>query len=230
MRAMILAAGAGERLRPLTNTTPKPLIDVGGKPLIEWHLDNLARAGFRNVVINTGHLGEQIPAALGHGERWGLSITYSKEPAEALETGGGIHHALPLLGDGPFLVVSGDTWTDFSFAALRAVKCDYAHLVLVDNPPHHPDGDFALAGGRVNTTGEPRLTFGGIAVYHPRMFSGCQPGRWRITGLLRDTIDQHLVTGQRHRGAWFDSGSPERLERLRAEVCKRMQTATQSVA
>lgn len=218
MRAMILAAGSGERLRPLTDTTPKPLIEAGGKPLIEWHLENLAAAGFRQVVINTGHLGEQLPDTLGGGSRWGLQIQYSEEPAKALETGGGIHNALPLLGDGPFLVVSGDTWTSLSFAGLRAVKCDYAHLVLVPNPEHHPGGDFALTGGRVANKGTPTYTFSGFAVYHPRMFAGCEPGRWRITGLLRDTIDHHLVTGQLHRGDWFDSGSPERLERLRAHL------------
>lgn len=221
MRAMILAAGPGERLRPLTDTTPKPLIEVGGKPLIEWHLENLAASGFRRVVINTGHLGEQLPPALGDGSRWGLRIQYSEEPQQALETGGGIHNALPLLGDGPFLVVSGDTWTDLSFAGLRAVKCDYAHLVLVPNQEHHPEGDFALAGGRVANDGSTKYTFSGFAVYHPRMFTGSEAGRWRITGLLRETIANHLVTGQVHRGDWFDSGSPERLERLRAHVANR---------
>lgn len=215
MRAMILAAGRGERLRPLTDTTPKPLIEAGGKPLIEHHLENLARAGFRDVVINTGHLGEQLPAALGEGARWGLSIRYSEEPPEALETGGGIFHALDLLGPGAFAVVSGDTWSDYPLGQLRHVKCDYAHLVMVPNPPHHPDGDLALAGGRLRTVGTPRYTFSGLAVYHPRFFEGCNPGRWRITGLLRKTADEKLVTGEVHRGRWFDSGTPERLQALR---------------
>lgn len=217
---MILAAGRGERLRPLTDTTPKPLIEVAGKPLIEYHLDKLAAAGFRQVVINTGHLGEQLPAALGDGGRWGLEIHYSAEPPEALETGGGIFQALPQLGPGPFLVIAGDIWTDLSFAGLRAVKCDRAHLVMVPNPPHHPDGDFALARGRVRQDGEPRYTFSTIAVYHPRLFDGSTPGRWSVVPLLREAMENHVVTGQLHRGAWFDSGTPERLERLRHAVAE----------
>lgn len=215
MRAMILAAGRGERLRPLTDHTPKPLVEAGGKPLIEYHLENLSRAGFREVIINTGHLGEQLPAALGDGARWNLSLRYSEEPPEALETGGGIFQALPLLGPAPFAVISGDIWTDFGLARLRHVKCDYAHLVMVPNPEHHPDGDLALRGGRLRTQGAPRFTFSGIAVYHPRFFEGCEPGRWRITGLLRKIADERLVTGEVHQGAWFDSGTPERLETLR---------------
>ena len=215
MRAMILAAGRGERLRPLTDETPKPLIEVGGKPLIEHQLERLARAGFREVVINTGHLGAQLPAALGDGQRWGVSIRYSEEPPQALETGGGIFQALPLLGPAPFAVISGDTWTDFPVDRLRHVKCDYAHLVMVPNPKHHPEGDLALSGGRLRTEGEPRFTFSGTAVYHPRFFEGCEAGRWRITNLLRRTADKHLVTGEVHGGAWFDAGTPERLQELR---------------
>jgi MurNAc alpha-1-phosphate uridylyltransferase len=215
MRAMILAAGRGERLRPLTDQVPKPLVEVGGKPLIVHHLENLARAGFREVIINTGHLGELLPAALGAGDRWNLTLRYSEEPPEALETGGGIFQALPLLGPAPFAVVSGDIWTDFKLARLRHVKCDYAHLVMVPNPTHHPEGDLSLRGGRLRSTGEPRYTFSGIAVYHPRFFHGCEAGRWRITGLLKQTADEHLVTGEVHHGAWFDSGTPERLETLR---------------
>ncbi len=218
MRAMILAAGRGERLRPLTDRMPKPLVDIGGKPLIEHHLEKLARAGFREVVINTGHLGEQIPAALGDGSRWGLSIAYSDEQPEPLETGGGIFQALPLLGPAPFAVVSGDIWTDYPYDRLRHVKCDVAHLVMVPNPPHHPDGDLALGGGRLRSEGDARVTFSGIAVYHPRFFDGCSAGRWRITNLLKDTADTKLVTGEIHRGAWFDSGTPERLDALRAFV------------
>lgn len=218
MRAMILAAGRGERLRPLTDTTPKPLIEAGGKPLIEHHLENLARAGFREVVINTGHLGDQLPEALGDGERWGLTLRYSHERPEPLETGGGIFQALPLLGEAPFAVVSGDIWCDYPLDRLRHVKCDRAHLVMVPNPPHHPEGDLGLSGGRLRTTGEPRVTFSGIAVYHPRFFDGCEAGKWRITGLLRRTADEHLVTGELHEGAWFDSGTPERLAALRAAI------------
>lgn len=215
MRAMILAAGRGERLRPLTDTTPKPLLEAGGKPLIEYHLENLAQAGFREVAINTGHLGSMIPAALGDGSRWGLRISYSTEPPEALETGGGIFQALPLLGAAPFAVISGDIWCDFPLASLRTVKCDYAHLVMIPNPPHHPRGDFALNHARLRTEGEPRVTFSGIGVYHPRMFAGCEAGRWRITGLLRKTADLHLMTGELHTGAWHDTGTSERLEALR---------------
>lgn len=218
MRAMILAAGRGARLRPLTDHTPKPLLEAGGKPLIEHHLDNLANAGFREVVINTGHLGEQLPAALGDGERWGLRIRYSHERPEPLETGGGIYQALPLLGASPFAVISGDIWCDYPLDRLRHVKCDRAHLVMVPNPPHHPEGDLALQGGRLRSEGSPRFTFSGIAAYHPRFFAGSSPGKWRITALLKDTADQHLVTGEVHRGAWFDPGTPERLEALRVAL------------
>jgi MurNAc alpha-1-phosphate uridylyltransferase len=213
MRAMILAAGRGERLRPLTDTTPKPLVNAGGKPLIAWHLEALAAAGFREVVINVSHLREQIKSALGDGQAWGLTIHYSEEPPGALETGGGIHNALPLLGSGPFLVVNGDIWTDFSLASLRAIKCDYAHLVLVPRPTHG-NGDFALRSGRVSNRGDPLYTFSGIAVYHPRMFRRCDPGRFSVVPLLQQTIDEQLVTGERHRGVWFDAGTAERLARL----------------
>ncbi len=215
MRAMILAAGRGERLQPLTDTLPKPLIDVGGKPLIVYHLEGLAAAGFREVVINTGHLGDMLPAALGDGGRWGLSIRYSGEPPEGLETGGGIFNALPLLGEAPFAVISGDIWCDFPLARLRQVKCDRAHLVMVRNPPHHPEGDFVLRGGRLRTAGDPRVTFSGIAVYHPRLFEDSEPGRWRISGVLRHAADTFLATGELHDGRWFDSGTPERLAKLR---------------
>lgn len=218
MRAMILAAGRGERLRPLTDKLPKPLVEVGGRALIDYHLENLARAGFREIVINTGHLAVQLQNVLGDGDRWGLHIHYSEEPPEALETGGGVFQALPLLGDSPFAVISGDTWCDYPLAALRAVKCDYAHLVMVPNPPHHPDGDFSLNHGRLRTGGEPRYTFSGVCVYHPRMFAGCEPGRWRITELLRRTADERLMTGELHRGRWFDSGTPERLAALREAI------------
>ncbi|MEJ8569782.1 N-acetylmuramate alpha-1-phosphate uridylyltransferase MurU [Elongatibacter sediminis] len=218
MRAMILAAGRGERLRPLTDRTPKPLIEVAGKPLIEWHIERLAQAGFREIVINHGYLGEQLPRVLGDGSRWGLGIHFSEEPPDALETGGGIFQALPQLGGGPFLVVNSDLWTDYPLARLRAIKCDQAHLVLVPNPPHNPDGDFALQGARVRNAGSPCLTFSGIAVYHPRLFAGCEPGRFPIVPLLRHAIDTHLVTGECYRGTWLDVGSPERLEAVRAEA------------
>jgi MurNAc alpha-1-phosphate uridylyltransferase len=216
MRAMILAAGRGKRLRPHTDTLPKPLLPVRGKPLIEYHLEALAAAGFREIVINRGHLGERLPEALGDGARWGVTIRWSVEPPEALETGGGLHQALPLLGSGPFLAVNGDIWTDYPFARLRAVKCDYAHLVMIANPPHNPDGDFHLAGGRLQADGEPRLTFSGIAVYHPRLFDGCSAGRYSVVPLLLDAMRTRIVTGERYHGAWSDVGTPERLAEVEA--------------
>ena len=220
MRAMILAAGRGERLRPLTDALPKPLVEIAGKPLIEYHLESLAAAGFREVVINQGHLGDLLPAALGDGSRWGIRIHWSDEQPTALETGGGIFKALPLLGSGPFLVVNGDVWTDYPFARLRAVKCDWAHLVLVPNPPQHPCGDFALRGARIDggqdegQDGGDRFTFSGIGVYHPRLFTGCRPGKFSVVPLLRTAMRDHLVTGELYRGQWDDVGTPERLELL----------------
>jgi MurNAc alpha-1-phosphate uridylyltransferase len=218
MRAMILAAGRGERLRPLTDDTPKPLMLLGQKTLIEYHLESLAAAGFREVVINQGHLGDQLPAALGDGSRWGLNIHWSDEQPAALETGGGIFKALPLLGTAPFLVVNGDVWTDYPFARLRAVKCDWAHLVMVPNPQHNPGGDFALHGGRLSEQGASRHTFSGIGVYHPRLFEGCSPGKFSVVPLLRTAMREHLVTGELFKGRWDDIGTAERLEALRRSV------------
>ncbi len=215
---MILAAGRGERLRPLTDQTPKPLIEVGGRPMIEYHLDGLARAGFREVVVNTGHLGAQLPEALGDGARWGLNLHYSEEPPEALETGGGIYQALPVLGKHSFAVINGDIWCDYPLAQLRAVKCDTAHLVMVDNPAHNPGGDFSLRAGRIANEGPRMLTFSGIAVYHPSLFDGCEAGRWSVVPLLRKAVNDRLVTGELHRGGWHDSGTPERLDALRQAV------------
>jgi MurNAc alpha-1-phosphate uridylyltransferase len=215
MRAMILAAGRGERLRPLTDSVPKPLVELGGKSLIESHLVALADAGFTEVVINQGHLGDRLPAALGDGSRWGIHIHWSDEQPEALETGGGIFKALPLLGAGPFLVVNGDVWTDYPFVRLRAVKCDWAHLVLVPNPGHNAAGDFALDGARVREDGPARLTFSGISVYHPRLFEGCSPGKFSVVPLLRAAMRDRLVTGELFTGTWNDIGTLERLEALR---------------
>jgi MurNAc alpha-1-phosphate uridylyltransferase len=215
MRAMILAAGRGERLRPLTDSVPKPLVDLGGKPLIEYHLESLAQAGFREIVINQGHLGGELPEVLGHGSRWGIHIHWSDEQPQALETGGGIFKALPLLGTGPFLVVNGDVWTNYPFARLRAVKCDWAHLVMVANPEHNPSGDFALVGARLREDGPAKLTFSGIGVYHPRLFEGCRPGKFSVVPLLRAAMRDHLVTGELFTGAWDDIGTPERLNALR---------------
>jgi N-acetyl-alpha-D-muramate 1-phosphate uridylyltransferase len=210
---MILAAGRGERMRPLTDHTPKPLLMAGGRPLIVHHLERLAAAGITRVVINHAHLGEQIEAALGDGGRFGLTIRYSPE-GRALETGGGIFRALPLLGDGPFLVVNGDVWTDLDLARLRLAEGRLAHLVLVDNPEHHPRGDFPLADGLVFAEGEPRLTFSGIGVYSPALFEGCRDGAFPLAPLLRAGMARGLVSGEHHRGRWLDIGTPARLQAL----------------
>jgi len=215
---MILAAGRGERLRPLTDSKPKPLVELGGRPLIEYHLQALAAAGFREIVINQGHLGDQLPAALGDGRRWGVRIHWSDEQPEALETGGGIFQALPLLGRGPFLVVNGDIWTRYDFSCLRAVKCDWAHLVMVPNPPHNRSGDFALTGARVRQKGPGMHTFSGMAVYHPRLFAECRPGKFSVVPLLRAAMEDHIVTGELYCGDWNDIGTIERLQAIRAQL------------
>ena len=180
MRAMILAAGRGERLRPLTDNVPKPLVEVGGQPLIHYHIDALALAGYRNIVINLGHLGEQLKHSVGDGSKWAVNVHYSQEPEGALETGGGIAHALPLLGNAPFLVVNGDIFTGYDFGRLRSVKCDYAHLVLVPVPQWRSGGDFALQHGKIHNEGEPLFTFSGISVYTPDFSKTAKPvnGQW----------------------------------------------------
>ncbi len=213
---MILAAGRGERMRPLTDVLPKPLLPVGGRPIIEWTIDRLARSGFAEIVINHAHLGHLIEAALGDGARFGVSIRYSAE-REALETAGGIAHALALLGSDPFVVVNGDIFCDFDFAALRsrAPGRSLAHLVLVANPAHHPLGDFALRDGSVFDDGAPRWTFSGIGLYRPELFGAVRPGdKAQLAPLLRAAMGRDLVTGEIHRGAWDDAGTPERLEAL----------------
>jgi MurNAc alpha-1-phosphate uridylyltransferase len=217
MKAMILAAGKGERMRPLTLTTPKPLLAVGGKRLIEYHLLALAQAGFGEVVVNHAWLGQQIEDYLGDGARYGLAIEYSRE-AEPLETGGGIRHALPLLGKEPFLVVNGDIWTDYDFTQLRGPLAGQAHLVLVDNPAHHPDGDFTLVEGQVRD--QPGLTYSGIAVLDPSLFDDQGDTAFKLAPLLRRAMAVGQVTGEHHRGHWIDVGTPQRLadiDRLLAE-------------
>ncbi|AGA92355.1 Nucleoside-diphosphate-sugar pyrophosphorylase family protein [Thioflavicoccus mobilis 8321] len=210
---MILAAGRGERMRPLTDYTPKPLLAVGGKPLIEHLIERLVAAGFSELVINHAHLGDQIEAFVGDGARWGVHVRYSCEE-RALETGGGIQRALPLVGPRPFLVVNGDIWTDMDFAPLRRRSPRLAHLILVENPPHHPRGDFALHGARVLDADGPRLTFSGIALYHPDLFADCRPGAFPLAPLLRQAMAEGQVTGERFDGHWFDVGTPERLQVL----------------
>ena len=209
MRALIFAAGRGERMRPLTDATPKPLLQAGGRRLIEWHLESLARAGVRDVVINTSHLADQFPSALGDGARWGLHIAYSYEGSEPLETGGGMLRALPLLGGDPFVAVNGDIFTDFDFSTLPQNPPGLAHLVLVDNPEHHPRGDFALEHGMAYD--EPRLTFAGIGVYRPALLAGHAPGKFALAPILRAAMREQHISAEHFRGAWLDIGTVERL-------------------
>ncbi|MFI4914357.1 MAG: N-acetylmuramate alpha-1-phosphate uridylyltransferase MurU [Steroidobacterales bacterium] len=213
---MVLAAGRGERLRPLTDHTPKTLLQVRGKPLIAYHLEALARAGIHEVVINLAWLGAQIQAALGDGHAWGVRIRYSDEGSEALETGGGIFQALPLLGPQPFVIVNGDIFTDFDFECLRLETEALAHLVLVPNPPHHPHGDFTLDGALVRPKGAPRFTYAGIGVFRPEFFSGCTPGRFPLLPLLQRAISAGRLYGEAYQGRWTDVGTAERLESLQA--------------
>ena len=245
MKSMILAAGRGERMRPLTDHTPKPLLPVGGKPLIVWHIEALRDAGFGEIVINHAHLGKQIEVALGNGAALGVRIAYSPEPLGALETAGGIRHALPLLGDAPFLVVNGDIWCDWPFehagrlTIAKACKkipatplCPandtpetLAHLVLVPNPPHHPQGDFALEAGRISNPTTPnamRFTFSGIGVYSPALFSALPDDTpAKLAPLLRAAADAGRIGGELHPGQWIDVGTPERLHDLDRLVSER---------
>lgn len=244
MKALILAAGLGERMRPLTDSTPKPLLQVGGRPLIAWHLDKLAAAGVHDVVINTSWLANQFPRMLGDGSRWGLDIAYAYEGPTPLETGGALLHALPLLGDAPFIAINGDIWTDFDFTRLPSRPVGDAHLVLVDNPSHNPRGDFALHGdGHVSsmpdtaptpTTQPPdsavdggrMLTFAGIGVYRPSLLDDWRravgsatgadddPPRFRLAPLLRAAMANGRVHGELHQGRWTDVGTPARLSEL----------------
>jgi MurNAc alpha-1-phosphate uridylyltransferase len=228
---MLLAAGRGERMRPLTDHTPKPLLEVGGKPLIVWHIENLVRAGIREIVINHAHLGAQIEQALGDGSRFGAHIRYSSE-GQALETAGGIAFALHLLGDQPFAVINSDIYCDYDFASLpkraAALKTngDAAHLVLVNNPPQHPNGDFYLHDGRLIptsdqrlTTNDLKLTFSGIGIYHPGLFAQITRGtKAPLAPILRAQIALGKVSGEHHHGLWVDAGTPQRLAELDSQV------------
>ncbi|HEC18133.1 MAG TPA: nucleotidyltransferase family protein [Gammaproteobacteria bacterium] len=222
MKAMILAAGRGERLRPLTDKTPKPLLPVAGKPLIQWHIEALQAAGFTELVINHAWLGEQIETCLGDGSRFGVQIVYSPEGGQALETGGGIFRALPLLRSTqtPFLVVNADILCDMDFSQLPTHIEGLAHLVLVPNPDHHPRGDFALHGEQVREAGESLLTFSGIGLYRSELFAGCSDGHFSLTPLLRHAMRQGLVSGQQYRGQWLDVGTAERLQAANALMAK----------
>lgn len=227
-RAMILAAGRGERMRPLTDHTPKPLLPVGGKPLIVWHIERLRAAGFTELVINHAHLGRRLEDALGDGSAFGVRIAWSPE-ATALETAGGIRHALPLLGEEPFVVINGDVFCDADFAALRAAtqslraEGPLAHLLLVDNPAHHTEGDFRLAAdGHIHADGNPRLTFAGLGAYHPALFAGLADDTpARLAPLLREAMATNKVRGQHHTGHWLDVGTPQRLADLERMLAAR---------
>ena len=235
MKALIFAAGLGERMRPLTERTPKPLLEAGGKPLIVWHLEKLAACGIDDVVVNTSWLADRFPQALGDGARWNLRIRYSDEGPTPLETGGGMLHALPLLGEAPFLLVNGDIWTDYDFAQLPREPAGLAHLVMVDRPDHATHGDFALdEDGHVRADGANRLTYAGLGVYRPQLLQGwraivaAEPGakpgadavppRFRLAPILRAHMAQGEITGEHHRGRWTDVGTPQRLAELDAQL------------
>lgn len=231
MKALIFAAGLGERMRPLTEHTPKPLLHAGGKPLIVWHLEKLAGCGIRDVVINTSWLAGQFPADLGDGARWNLRIRYSHEGPTPLETGGGMLHALPLLGEDPFVLVNGDIWTDYDFARLPREPAGLAHLVMVDRPQHATHGDFALDdSGHVRADGANRLTYAGLGVYRPQLLDdwrgsvGDEPGaaqnppRFKLAPILKAHMAASAITGEHHRGRWTDVGTPQRLRELDAAL------------
>jgi len=218
MRAMILAAGRGERMRPLTDRLPKPLLEAGGYPLIEYHLASVLKHGIRDVVINLSWLGQRIREAIGDGRRHGLSIQYSEEGPEPLGTGGGIFAALPMLGAESFLVVNGDVWCDLPFESLSPPAGSLAHLVMVENPAHHPQGDYGLDGGGHVRPLKTRLTYAGISVLDPRLFDGCSPGIFPLKPLLDAAMRAGRLTGQRHTGGWTDVGTPARLAGLDAEL------------
>lgn len=225
MKAMILAAGRGERMRPLTDHTPKPLLQAGGKPLIVHHIEKLARAGIRDLVINHAHLGSQIEEALGDGNQFGVSIRYSPERPAALETAGGIAHALHLLVEEVFAVVNGDIWCDYNFAqlpkraAMLQANNDMAHLVLINNPAHNPNGDFHLHDGRVQSAGNEKLTFSGIGLYKPVLFAHLdRNARAPLAPLLREQIALGRVSGEHYTGKWVDVGTPQRLAELDKEL------------
>jgi len=212
---MILAAGRGERMRPLTDVTPKPLLQAGPHRLIEYHLINLAQAGFTDVIINVAWLGQQIIDELGNGEKYNINISYSNEGDRALETGGGIYKALPLLGDEPFLVVNGDVWTDYPFENLQSFQLkDKAHLVLINNPAHNPTGDFAINNSRLLNDEKDRYTFSGIGVYSKDFFTTSSDGKYSLAPMIRKYIDSNEISGEVYEGRWIDIGTPQRLESL----------------
>ena len=219
MKAMVLAAGFGNRLRPLTDHTPKPLLPIGGKPMIVHHLEKLAAAGFKEVVINLGHLGYKIPEALGDGSTWGLSIAYSDEGPAPLETGGGLTKALPLLGDEPFLLVNGDVWSDLDFSSIPSslAENDLATLFLVPKPGWREKGDFSLSNSRVVESQRPEYLYAGIALYHPKILDGAKVEKFSIVPRLKSAISKNLVGGILFSGEWDDVGTPDRLSSLQSK-------------
>ena len=224
MRALILAAGRGERMRPLTNDLPKPLLPAGGQPLIDYHIRALALAGIRELVVNLSWQGDKLRSYLGDGRRYDVTFAFSEEGPEPLETGGGIHHALPLLGPGSFWVVNGDIACDYEFSRRKLPTGTLAHLVLVPNPAHNRRGDFSLENGRIAPgvpPGGPTCTFAGISLLDPRLFADAQPGRFPLAPLLRAAAARGEVTGEEHAGRWTDVGTPERLQALDAELKSR---------
>jgi len=215
-KAMILAAGHGTRMRPLTDHTPKPLLKVGGKPLIVWHIEKLKKSGFTDIIINIAWLGDQIPKTLGDGSQFGVNIHYSDEQQDgALETAGGIIKALPFFNNEPFLVINGDIWCDFTYSNINPLRSAIlAHLILVNNPKHNPKGDFALIDQSVKTSGDNKLTFSGIGYYHPDLFKELPQGKRPLAPLLREAMDKNKVSGEAFMGDWRDIGTPERLIEL----------------
>jgi len=211
MKVMILAAGRGERMRPLSDTVPKPLLEAGGKPLIVHLIERLAASGLSDIVINHSHLGQQIERFLEDGRRYGVDITYSHEDGGGLETGGGIFKALPQIDTDPFVVINGDIWTDYPFSKLPTQLSGLAHLVLVSNPPHHTEGDFALHDRQVFADDTPRFTFSGIGVYAHALFAECRAGKFPLAPLLRAAMNRGEVSGEHYTGRWYDIGSPDRL-------------------
>lgn len=212
---MILAAGRGERMRPLTDTTPKPLLMVAGKPIIQYTIEQLVSSGFTDIIINIAHLGLQIREVLGNGNQFGSKIAYSDEGETALETAGGIINALPLLGKNPFLIVNGDIAHEYDFFQLQNKKFNLAHLVLIPNPEHHPEGDFHLSeNGSLNVKNQPRLTYSGIGLYNPELFSNTTPRKIKLAPILRQTMLLNKVSGEEFNGFWMDIGTPERLKNL----------------
>ena len=218
MRAMILAAGRGERLRPLTDETPKSLVDVGGRSLLERHLDHVRAAGIRTVVINLGWLGDRIVERVGSGRDYGLEVMYSEEGDNILETGGGIFKALPLLGDEPFLVINADIFTDMPVPEVALADEQLGHLVMVPSPEYRDGGDFDIEDGLIRNTTAQSLTFSGVAIYRPEFFANCAAGRFPLAPMLRDAADRGQLSGSLYEGRWADVGTPERLARLRASV------------